>query len=169
MDTTPLPLSRGGNSSPIMVKLGRDVPCHYNVNTSLMRLILGSQTAPTCPHDHPRVDQLLGHSSSLVAIVLSLGYETWPPSGWHHTFVIVWSKYRLGLPSATLHYGFTWPVGIQTIFQTPVTVPLLVGAVQGDCTCKSLWVACKPGTIHIVPLSGTYSWVFPWGVSPDTT
>ena len=64
------------------------------------------------------------NSPSLVAIGLSVGYETWPPIGWHHAFVIDWSKYRLGLPSAPLHYGLTWPVGILTIFQTPVTVPL---------------------------------------------
>ena len=31
--------------------------CHYNANASLKRSILGSQTAPTCPHDHPRVAQ----------------------------------------------------------------------------------------------------------------
>ena len=54
---------------------------------------------------HSSVSQL--HSPSLVAIRLSVGYETWPPIGWHHPFVIGWSKYRLGLPSAPLHYGFT--------------------------------------------------------------
>ena len=32
--------------------------------------------------------------------------------------------YRLGLPSDPLHYGITWPLGIPTIFQTSVTVPL---------------------------------------------
>ena len=80
------------------------------------------------------------HSSSLVAIGLSVGYETWPPIGWHQALVIVWSKYRLGLPSAPLHYGITWPVGIRTVFQTLVTVPLcspdsrqMPGAVQGNC------------------------------------
>ena len=26
------------------------------------------------------------HSSNLVAIRLPVGYETWPPIGWHHTF-----------------------------------------------------------------------------------
>ena len=41
------------------------------------------------------------HSPSLVAVELSVGYETWPTFGWHHLFVIGgWSKYRLGLPSA---------------------------------------------------------------------
>ena len=34
---------------------------------------------------------------------LSVGYETWPPIGWRHSFVIGWSKDRLGLPSAPLH------------------------------------------------------------------
>ena len=47
------------------------------------------------------------HSPSLVAVGLSVGYETWPPIGWHHDFVIGWSKYRFGLPSAPLHYGLT--------------------------------------------------------------
>ena len=38
------------------------------------------------------------HSSSLVAVGLSVGCETWPPIYWHHPFVIGCSKYRLGLP-----------------------------------------------------------------------
>ena len=58
---------------------------------------------------------------SLVAIRLSVGYETWPPIGWHHSFVIGWSKYRLGLPSASLRYGLSWLLGIPTIFQTAMT------------------------------------------------
>ena len=82
------------------------------------------------------------HSPSLVAIGLSVGYETWPPIGWHLPFVIGWSEDRLGLPSAPLHYGLKWPVGIPTAFQTSVTVLLhcpngrqlpTVRAVQGDC------------------------------------
>ena len=64
------------------------------------------------------------HSPSLVAIGLSVGYETWPLIGRHHPFVIGWSKDKLGLPSAPLHYGLTWPVGILIVFQTPVTVSL---------------------------------------------
>ena len=59
-----------------------------------------------------------------MVIELSVGYETWPPLGWNHPFVIGWSKDRLGLPSAPLHYGPMWPVGIPIVFQTPVTVPL---------------------------------------------
>ena len=74
-------------------------------------------------------------------IGLLVGYETWPPIGWLHAFVIGWSKYGLGLPSALLHYGLTWPEGIPTVFQTPVTVALhspngrqlpAVRAVPGD-------------------------------------
>ena len=41
--------------------------------------------------------------------------------GWHHPFVIGWSKYRLGLLSALLHYGLAWLVGILTVFHMPVT------------------------------------------------
>ena len=70
------------------------------------------------------------HSPSLVAVGLSVG--------WHHSFVIGWSKDRLGLPSAPLHYGLKWPVGIPTVFQTPVTVPL-------HCNCLPLGL-CK-GTV----------------------
>ena len=58
------------------------------------------------------------HSPSLVAVGLSAGYGTWPPISWHHAFVIGWSKYGLGLPSAPLYHGLTWPVGIPTVFQT---------------------------------------------------
>ena len=47
------------------------------------------------------------HSSSLVTIGLSVEYETWFPIDWHDAFVIGWSKYKLGLPSSPLPYGFT--------------------------------------------------------------
>ena len=62
--------------------------------------------------------------------------------GCYHPFEIGWSNYSLGLPSAPLHYGLKWPVGIPTVFQTLAIVPLhcpdgrqvpAVGAVQGDC------------------------------------
>ena len=87
------------------------------------------------------------HSLSLVAIGLSVGYETWPLIGWHHPFVIGW-KDRFGLPSASLHYRLMWPVGIPTIFQTSVTVPLhcpkgrqlpAIRAVQWDC--ERVWIS----------------------------
>ena len=42
--------------------------CHYNANTSLTRSILGSQTAPTCPHDHPRVAQHMGKRCDIIAV-----------------------------------------------------------------------------------------------------
>ena len=87
--------------------------------------------------NYPSGHRLL-HSPSLVAVGLSVGYWTWPPIGWHHSFVIGWSKDWLGLPSAPLHYGLTWPEGIPTVFQTPVTVPL-------HCTCLQLGL-CK-GTV----------------------
>ena len=45
---------------------------------------------------YPSGHRLL-HSPSLVAVGLSVGL--------HHSFVIGWSKHRLGLPSAPLHYG----------------------------------------------------------------
>ena len=42
--------------------------CHYNTNASLTRSILGSQTAPTCPHDHPRVAQHMGYRCEIIAV-----------------------------------------------------------------------------------------------------
>ena len=72
-----------------------------------------------------------------------------------------WPKYRLGWPSSPLHYGFTWPVGIPTDFQTPGTVPLHnptagkclpLGLCKGNvkesnsftiCFCKSLGSLCN--------------------------
>ena len=40
----------------------------YNANASLTRSILGSQTAPTCPHDHPRVAQHMGKRCEIIAV-----------------------------------------------------------------------------------------------------
>ena len=91
------------------------------------------------------------HSLTSVAVGLSVGYETWPLVGWHHPFVIGWSKYRLRFLTAPLHYEFMWPVGIHTVFQTPVTVPLhhpngrqmsALRAVQGDCERVYLLHSC---------------------------
>ena len=43
-------------------------------------------------------DTRLLHSLGLVDVGLSVGYETWLPVGWHHSLVIGWSKYNLGIP-----------------------------------------------------------------------
>ena len=42
--------------------------CHYNANASLTRSSLGSQTVPTCPHDHPRVAQHMGYRCEIIAV-----------------------------------------------------------------------------------------------------
>ena len=42
--------------------------CHYNANASLTRSSLGPQTAPTCPHDHPRVAQHMGRGCEIIAV-----------------------------------------------------------------------------------------------------
>ena len=87
---------------------------------------------------YPSGHRLL-HSPSVVAVGLSVSIlKTWPQIGWHHSFVIGWSKDRLGLPSAPLHYRLKWPMGIPTVFQTPLTVPL-------HCNCLPLGL-CK-GTV----------------------
>ena len=104
------------------------------VGKTSYRLVKRGPGNKTNPLSWPR----LLHSPSLVAVGLSVGYAPWPPIGWHHSFVIGWSKYRLGLPSAPLHYGLTWPVGIPTVFQTPVTVLLHCpnGRQLGLCKAK---------------------------------
>ena len=51
---------------------------------------------------------------NLVAVRLFIGYETWPLIGWHHPFVIGWSKYRLG--SSQLQW-IMWLKRISTIFR----------------------------------------------------
>ena len=77
----------------------------------------------------------------LVAKRLYMMLETWPPIGWHHPFVIGWSKY-IGIAKCPLHYWLTWPMRIPRVFQTPEAVSLhspngrpmpCFKAVQGDC------------------------------------
>ena len=75
-------------------------------------------------------------------VELSVRYETWPPIGSHHTFVTGWSKYRLGLPSAPLHYGLTWPVGFPPFFK-PQWQSLCTALTTGKCLSLGL---CK-GTV----------------------
>ena len=50
--------------------------CHYNANASLTRSILGSQTAPTCPHDHPRVAQHVGYRCEIIVVWSATGAMT---------------------------------------------------------------------------------------------
>ena len=82
------------------------------------------------------------HSPNLVVIGPSMGYETWPPIGWHYPVVIGWSKHRLGLPGAPLHYGLMWPVGIPTDFrhqwQSLCTALTANKCLQGDCERVSI-------------------------------
>ena len=48
-------------------------------------------------HLHWILNHKLLHSPNLVVLGMPVGFEIWPPIGWHHPFVIGWSKYRLGL------------------------------------------------------------------------
>ena len=77
-----------GRQPGIMCGCGRQLCCVSIATNGLQPAGFGARTF------------ILLHSPSLVAVGLSVGYETWPPIGWHHAFVIGWSKYRLGLPSA---------------------------------------------------------------------
>ena len=78
--------------------------------------------------------QALLHSPSLMAGGLSEGYETWPCS-----FVIGWSKYRLGNASFTMNFGPMWCMNLRHFSKAtdcPLTRPLqqdspVVSGVQG--------------------------------------
>ena len=82
------------------------------------------------------------HSLIVVALGLSVEYETWPPIGWHHPFVISWSKYRLGLHNSQwlwVHMtGGNFHCFFRGHWQSPCTA-LMAGklpairVVQGDC------------------------------------
>ena len=82
------------------------------------------------------------HSPSLVAIGLSAWYETQPPIGWHHPFVVGWSWYTLGLPQLQWIVGssdwWEFPPFFRDHWQSPCTaltagkLPAVM-AVQGDC------------------------------------
>ena len=62
-----LQLSVPNPLKPVTVKCHYNA-CHYNANASLTRSILGSQTAPTYPHDHPRVAQHMGYRCEIIAV-----------------------------------------------------------------------------------------------------
>ena len=70
--------------------------------------------------DHVR----LLNSPSLLAMGLSQGCKFWPPISWHQPFVIACAKFKLGDVSVVMHSGFMWGVGISTLFETPLPVPL---------------------------------------------
>ena len=76
------------------------------------------------------------HITSLVAIGLSVGYETWPPNDWHHAFVIGWFNIDgdCFVPHCIMGSRDQWE--FPPFFLTPLTVPLHSPngrAVQGDC------------------------------------
>ena len=58
------------------------------------------------------------HSYSLVAVGLSVGYDTDTLllTGWHHTFANSWCENRLGDPSVAMYSG-SWSGQISTIFK----------------------------------------------------
>ena len=82
------------------------------------------------------------HSPSLVAIGLSVGYETWRPIGWHRVFVIGWSKYRLDclVPHSIIGWHGQWEF---PLFFRPQWQSLCTALMAGKCLswglCKGLW------------------------------
>ena len=97
------------------------------------------------------------HSHKLAVIGLSVGYETWPLIGWHHHFMIGWSKFRLRLHNAPLHYGLTWSVGIPIGFQILVTVPLDIPIGRQMPAVRAVQVHCER----------IYTYFCKWGMSSD--
>ena len=59
----------------------------------------------------------LFHKPILVTIALQVGYEKWPPVGWHHPFVTAWSKYGLGLPQSKWIVGSRGCWGCTSFFR----------------------------------------------------
>ena len=76
-------------------------------------------------------------------------------------FVIGWFKYRLGLPCDPLHYWLTWPVGIPTVFETPVTVPLPLALRAGKCHIRHKMPQMITGMRRCV----THNDLWPWPIS----
>ena len=78
------------------------------------------------------------HSHTPMAVGLAVGYKIWPLIGWHHLFLIGWSKYRLVLPQLRCIEGHV-TCGNFNHFRRPLTVPLhssngrQIKAVQEDC------------------------------------
>ena len=65
-DNTPAEVVRSqGNKTTVKCHYNT---CHYDANASLTRSILGSQTSPTCPYDHPRVAQHMGYRCEIIAV-----------------------------------------------------------------------------------------------------
>ena len=83
--------------------------CHYNANASLTRSVLGSQTAPTCPHDHPRVAQHMGKRCEIITVWSATAAMT-PlcshTNGIKQRYPTCWlcqySRFMIDLPSNTL-------------------------------------------------------------------
>ena len=82
------------------------------------------------------------HNPSLVSSGLSRGYKISHQLAGITLLVFSWSEHKLGLPCVTMHCGLTSLVGISTVCQWSLTVPLhspngrhlpAVRAVQGDC------------------------------------
>ena len=115
-------------------------------------------TSKTFSWPYPSGHRLL-HSPSLVAAGLS-----WPLIGWHHYFVICWSKDRLGLPSVPLHYGITWRDEWEfQLCSSESTFALqlpAVRAVQGDCERV---YSGQPWEAEQIAYR-----VLPWGVYPHS-
>ena len=78
----------------------------------------------------------LFNSPSLVAVRLSVGYETWPPFGWHRQFLIGWSKYRLESKSTWgSHHWWEFPLFFRGHWQSPCTA-LMAGNCLPLGLCK---------------------------------
>ena len=97
------------------------------------------------------------HSPILAAVGLS--------AGWHCTFVIGWSKYRFGLPSAPLHCGLTWP-------QWPQWQSICTALMAGICLPLGLCKGTEKFYMKMEHRNIANSWLCsqePWLVAPFAT
>ena len=72
-------------------------------------------------------DTRLLHSPSLLAVGLPVGYETLPPTGWSWSMDLWFADLNIDWETYRLHWimgSRDHAVGISTVFQMPLTVPL---------------------------------------------
>ena len=80
-----------------------------------------------CTHQDFQASERLLHSHSVVAVVLSVRYQTLPPIDLCDWVVQIynWGYLQLlGLRQAAMHCGLIWLMGIPTTSQRPLTVSL---------------------------------------------
>ena len=91
-----------------------------------------------------------------MVVGLSVGYETWPPIGWHHPFVTDWPKYRLGLPQLWWTVGscdqWEFPPFLEATRERPLT--------RGGYSLYDGWYICAAVLTPFFDPLGTKFYLF---------